>query len=67
LRLPNVEIVPLDDDDARLVGLLLARTKTRDVVDAHVALCGLRSERVVVSSDEDDLRALEPSLRILRV
>lgn len=67
LRLPNVEIVSLDDEEARLVGLLLARSRTRDVVDAHVALCGLQRRQVVLTSDPDDLRALVPELGVERV
>lgn len=67
LRLPNVEVVPLDDEDARLVGLLLARTRTRDVVDAHVAVCAQRRDQMVLTSDPDDIGALVPSLRIVRV
>jgi hypothetical protein len=67
LRLPNVDIVALDDEGARLVGLLLVRSRTRDVVDAHVALCGLQRRQIVLTRDPDDLRALVPELRVERV
>ena len=43
---------------------LLAAARRTDVVDAHVALCGLRFDQVVVTSDMDDLVRLVPSLRI---
>ncbi len=67
LRLPNVQLVALDDGDARLVGMLLARSRSRDVVDAHVALCGHRRGQVVLTSDPTDLRALVPQLAVQRV
>jgi predicted nucleic acid-binding protein len=61
LRQRNVEIVALDDEDARRVGLLLAATGTSDVVDGHVALCAHRTRRPVVTSDPDDIRRLAPA------
>ena len=64
LRLPNVEIIALDGAAARRVGLLLAASKTRDVTDAHVALCGFRLDQTVLTSDPDDIRRLGPSLRV---
>lgn len=67
LRQPHVEIVPLDDDDARRVGLLLAATSTTDVIDAHVALCAHRTGRPVLTSDPDDIRRLAPAVGIQRV
>jgi len=67
LRLPNVDIVALDDEEARLVGLLLARARSRDVVDAHVALCGHRRRQLVLTSDPADLDALVPGLATQRV
>jgi predicted nucleic acid-binding protein len=67
LRQPHVEIVPLDDADARRVGLLLAATSTTDVVDAHVALCAHRTHRPVLTSDPADIRRVAPTARIIRV
>jgi hypothetical protein len=67
LRLPNVRITALDDAEARRVGLLLAAANTTDVVDGHVALCALRGEHVVLTSDPDDLRRLAPAIRTERV
>ena len=67
LRLPNVDIVALDDEEARLVGLLLARARGKDIADAHVALCGRRLGQVVLTSDVSDLRTLEPTLKLQRV
>ncbi len=64
LRMPNVEVVALDDAEARAVGLLLARTRTADVTDAHVARCGIRRGQRVVTRDPDDIRRLGPGLAI---
>jgi hypothetical protein len=67
LRSRAVAVVPLDDEDARRVGLRLAATGSTDVVDAHVALCGQRLGQVVVTSDTDDITRLAPSVRVHRV
>jgi predicted nucleic acid-binding protein len=67
LRLPNVDIVALDHEEARLVGLLLARARANDVADAHVALCARRLGQVVLTSDVDDLQALDSTLKVRRV
>ncbi|GMU77279.1 MAG: hypothetical protein AMXMBFR46_00800 [Acidimicrobiia bacterium] len=64
LRLPNVDVVALDAGDARRVGLLLASSETRDVVDAHVALCALRGGGAVLTSDPDDLLRITPELAV---
>jgi predicted nucleic acid-binding protein len=67
LRLPNVHVVALDAAQARLIGLLLAAAKRRDVVDAHVAICALRSGGAVVTSDPQDLERLVPTLPVHRI
>lgn len=67
LRQPNVRIVALDAEDARRIGLLLATTGTRDVIDAHVALCAHRLGHAVLTSDTDDIRRLVPNAVIQQV
>jgi hypothetical protein len=62
LKARNATIEPLDEDTARVVGVLCAHTGTTDVVDASVALAGQLHDAVVVTSDPDDLRALVPGL-----
>lgn len=64
LRLPMVEVVPLDEPAARAAGVLCGRAGTEDVVDASVVLCALLRHDVVVTSDPDDLRRLDPGLRL---
>lgn len=67
LRQPHVEVIALDDGDARRVGLLLATTGTSDVVDGHVAVCAHRTGRPVLTSDPDDIGRLAPGVTLRRV
>jgi hypothetical protein len=56
--LGGCELEPLDGDHARSVGSLAARAATGDIVDACVVEGAIRRHDLVVSSDEDDLRAI---------
>jgi predicted nucleic acid-binding protein len=67
LRRPYVDIVALDADDARRVGLVLAASGTTDVIDAHVAVCALRRGWPVLTSDPKDISALAPTVLVHRV
>ena len=67
VRQPSTELRPLDGPDATRVGLLLAASKTRDIVDAHVAVCAHRSGDVVVTSDPADLARLLPDSQLVVV
>ena len=67
VRQPTTDVVPLDRVDATNVGRLLAASRTADVVDAHVVICARRNDQPVVTSDPDDLRQLDPGLRLLTV
>ena len=67
IRQPGTDLVPLDGPDATRVGLLLARTATSDIVDAHVVVCAQRAEQAVVTSDPDDLRRIASGLRLVVV
>ncbi|MGE5568009.1 MAG: PIN domain-containing protein [Rhodospirillales bacterium] len=67
IRQPGTDLVALDGPDATAVGRLLARTATTDIVDAHVVLCAQRAGQAVVTSDPDDLRQIDPGLRLLVV
>ena len=64
---PDVDVVAMDGAEAQRVGLLLADTATSDIADGHVALCALRLDAAVLTSDPDDIRQLAPTLRIHRV
>jgi predicted nucleic acid-binding protein len=67
LRLPNVDIVALDSEEARRIGLLLAAGRSTDVVDAHVALSAHRRDQVVLTSDPADIKRLAPSVRVHQI
>jgi hypothetical protein len=57
-------IEPLDERLARRIGELLRASGTADIVDAHVAFIATRDQRVIYTSDPDDLRRLAPSADI---
>ncbi|HLJ48028.1 MAG TPA: hypothetical protein VKU01_18555 [Bryobacteraceae bacterium] len=67
IRQPIADVVPLDAPDATAVGLLLARTASTDIVDAHVVVCARRAEQAVVTSDAGDLKQLAPELQLVAV
>jgi hypothetical protein len=67
LRQPTTDVVPLDRVDATNVGRLLAASGTSDVVDAHVVICARRARQRAVTSDPDDLRALDPTLQVVTI
>ncbi|MGQ0625411.1 MAG: PIN domain-containing protein [Sporichthyaceae bacterium] len=65
LATEEVNITPLDGEEARAVGQLCAATGTADVVDASVVLLARRCRGVPVTSDGDDLRRIDPRLTIV--
>jgi predicted nucleic acid-binding protein len=62
-----VEIETLDDRRARAAGQLCGVSGTNDVVDASVALCARSRGHAVLTSDVDDFRRLDSSLRCVRI
>jgi len=67
VRQAGTDLVALDGPDATAAGLLLARTGTADVVDAHVVVCARRAGQAVVTSAADDLSRIAPDLQLLVV
>ena len=67
VRQPNTDVVVLDRVDATNVGRLLAASGRTDIVDAHVVICARRTRQPVVTSDADDLRALDPSIKLVEI
>jgi hypothetical protein len=51
--LSGIEILPLDNDDARQVGELMAATATTDVVDAHLASLVQPGDAVLTTDPQD--------------
>lgn len=62
--LKTVEVHPLDN--GRAVGLLLARSGTADVVNAHLVVLALRLRDSILTGDETDLNMLADSLPVNR-
>jgi hypothetical protein len=65
VRQPTTDVVALNRVDATNVGRLLAASATSDIADAHVVICARRAGQPVVTSDPDDLRRLDPTLRLV--
>jgi predicted nucleic acid-binding protein len=65
IRQPTTDVIALDRVDATNVGRLLDASGTADIADAHVVICARRSNQRVVTSDPDDLRALDSALRLV--
>jgi len=62
---PDVHVVVLDDPTARAVGSLVARSGHHDVVDVSVALCAAERGHAVLTSDPDDVAAVNPRLALI--
>ena len=67
IRQGGTDLIPLKGPDGTAVGLLLARTGTADIVDAHVVICAQRAGQAVVTSDADDLGGIAPELQLVVV
>lgn len=67
IRQAGTDLIALDGPDATAAGLLLARTATADIVDAHVVICAQRAGQAVVTSDARDLRRIAPTLQLVVV
>jgi hypothetical protein len=67
LKGPTTKVPPLDQALAEAAGVLCGRAGTSDVIDASVVLTARREQAAVVTSDVEDLRRLDPTLRIERI
>lgn len=63
----ETEIVPLDAQGARRAARLCGASGTDDVVDASIVVESWERDALVVTSDPDDLRNLDPRLRLLAI
>jgi hypothetical protein len=64
MRQAGTDIMDLNGPDATAFGLLLARTATADISDAHVVVCARRARQAVLTSD---LRRIAPELPLVEV
>jgi hypothetical protein len=67
LRAREVEIVPLDGELGRACGELCGITGTSDVIDASVVIIARERNDVIVTSNPDDLRRLDPGANLVRI
>lgn len=68
LRRERTIVAPLDIAAAKVCGRLLAHTGSSDAIDAHVVLSAREhGAKVIVTSDPDDLRALDHQIRLHRI
>ncbi len=51
-------VTPLEADEARRIGELLAASRTADIVDGAVVLGAMARGDVIVTSDQDDIARL---------
>jgi hypothetical protein len=65
VRQPMTRLVPLDGPDATSVGILLAASRTADIVDAHVVICARRNAEPIVTSDPQDLSRLDARAQLI--
>ena len=56
--LRGCEVVSFDEAAAHAVGSLLGKTRTKDVVDASVAVLSIRHRADVISDDAEDIQRL---------
>lgn len=67
VRHRNTVVDPLDRASAQAAGVLCGRAGTSDVIDATVVLEARRRDGIVVTSDPDDLRRLDPGVDLVAV
>jgi PIN domain-containing protein len=68
LRLEGVHVTLLNEKAAKAAGELCRRTGTRDVVDARVVVCAhTQRDSLLLTSDPDDIRRLDPRLDLERI
>jgi rRNA-processing protein FCF1 len=66
-RATTTAVVSLDQVLAEAAGVLCGKRKTSDIIDASVVLTARREGAVVVTSDVEDLRHLDPGLELHRI
>jgi hypothetical protein len=67
LRTKEVEIVPLDEHVARSCGELCGARGTSDVIDASIVLLARERHDIIITSDVNDLRRLDPESPIVEI
>lgn len=65
--LSRTQVVDITHAVARVLGRMLGRTRTSDPIDAHVVLLARERGWAVLTSDSDDLHAIDPGLVVHQV
>jgi hypothetical protein len=60
-----VQVQPLDRDEAQATGVLCGEAGTKDIVDASVVLLARKHAAIIVTSDPDDLKRLDPAAQLV--
>lgn len=63
----GVTLVGLDPETAKLLGMVIGATGHPDVTDVHVAVHARQHDHTVMTSDPEDMRAVDPNLVIIEV
>ena len=66
LAVAEVDVDVLDAEVAKAAGQLCGASGTSDVIDATVVLAAKLHDAVIVSSDEGDLRRIDPAIDVVR-
>ena len=61
----GVQVAPLTEEVAKAAGQLCGLRGTSDVIDASVVLAAREAAAIVVTSDSDDIRRLDPTVTIV--
>lgn len=64
---PTTAVIALDQVLAEAAGVLCGRAGASDIVDASVVMVARRERAIVVTSDTDDLRRLDPGIRLEQI
>ena len=67
LRTREVDIVALDEHLSRSCGELCGATGASDVIDASVVILAKEHHDIIVTSDAEDLRRLDPRASIVHI
>lgn len=60
-------VLDLTQSTARAIGKMMGASRTSDAIDAHIVLIARERNWPVLTSDPDDLLAIDPTLRVERV
>jgi hypothetical protein len=65
--LRHATVVDLTDAVARILGRMLGAVRRADPIDVHIVLLAREREWPIITSDPDDLLAIDPTLAVERV